>query len=260
MAEQLQEFASLLIFQMLQTMRRTIPSTGLLDKGMAHDLYTSLFDQEMARHMAQRRDLGLTALLEQQFSAPSAAGTQPSHRQRALAAYRQQHENHAWAHSPPRHTPGDRLSPYPAKSLRFDQLISPVAGPLSSPFGWRRDPFDGEVKWHDGIDIAAPAGATVRAVAAGEVVFSGPRQGYGNVLIIEHQDGYQTFYAHHAEHLVAAGAFVQPGQPIATVGQTGRATAPHVHFEVRRHGQALDPRSFLALPLTSGGDAAAPRD
>jgi murein DD-endopeptidase MepM/ murein hydrolase activator NlpD len=236
---------------MLQTMRRTIPHTGLLDKGMAHDLYTSLFDQEMARYMAQRRDLGLTSLLEKQFPAPASAGAQPSHRQRALAAYRQQHENNAEVHSALRHTPGARLQPYPSESLRFDKLIFPVAGPLSSPFGWRRDPFDGEEKWHDGVDIAAPAGAVVRAVAAGEVVFSGPQQGYGNLLIVEHQDGYQTFYAHNAEHLVVAGTLVQRGQPIATVGQTGRTTGPHVHFEVRRHGQALDPRAFLAPALTS---------
>ena len=251
MAKQLEEFASLLIFQMLQTMRRTIPHTGLLDKGMAHDLYTSLFDQEIARYMAQRRDLGLTSLLEQQFSPPTAAGAQPGHRQRALAAYRQQHEKNSWGPSPLQPAPGDRLPPHPSASLRFDKLLSPVAGPLSSPFGWRRDPFDGDEKWHDGVDIAAPAGAVVRAVATGEVVFSGPQQGYGNLLIIEHQDGYQTFYAHNAEHLVAAGTLVQRGQPIAQVGQTGRATGPHVHFEVRRHGQALDPQAFLAPALTS---------
>ena len=221
MQEQLEEFASLLIFQMLQTMRRTIPHTGLLDKGAAHDLYMSLFDQEIARHMARRRDLGLTSLLEQQFNVLPEGTEQVSRRLHAVEAYRQRQE------------PG------------LQQLVLPVDGQLSSPFGWRHDPFDGTEKWNDGIDIAAPAGSLVRAAAAGQVVFSGTRQGYGNVVILAHQDGYRTYYAHNAEHLVEAGAVVKRGQPIARVGQTGRATGPHVHFEVHRHDQVLDPRPFL---------------
>ena len=226
MQEQLEEFASLLIFQMLQTMRRTIPHTGLLDNGAAHDLYMSLFDQEIARHMARRRDLGLTSLLEQQFNVLPEGTEQVSRRLHAVEAYRQRQE------------PG------------LQQLVLPVDGQLSSPFGWRHDPFDGTEKWHDGIDIAAPAGSLVRAAAAGQVVFSGTRQGYGNVVILAHQDGYRTYYAHNAEHLVEAGAVVKRGQPIARVGQTGRATGPHVHFEVHRHDQVLDPRPFL-LEITT---------
>jgi murein DD-endopeptidase MepM/ murein hydrolase activator NlpD len=227
MQEQLEEFASLLIFQMLQTMRRTIPRTGLLDKGFAQDLYMSLFDQEVARDMARRRDLGLTSLLEQQFTGATETVTGSGQRSRALETYRQQ------------------------QGTRFDKLLLPVAGHLSSHFGWRQDPFSGEEKWHEGIDIAAPSGTLVRAAAAGEVVFSGPRQDYGNLLIVEHQDGYQTYYAHHTEPLVSTGTAVQRGQPVAKVGQTGRATGPHVHFEVRRHGQALDPQPFFAETLTT---------
>jgi murein DD-endopeptidase MepM/ murein hydrolase activator NlpD len=227
MQEQLEEFASLLIFQMLQTMRRTIPHTGLLDKGTAHDLYMSLFDQEIARHMARRRDLGLTSLLDQQFQVLPEGMVQPSRRLHAVETYRQWQE------------PG------------FRQLVFPVDGQLSSPFGWRQDPFDGTEKWHDGVDIAAPAGSLVRAAAAGQVVFSGDRQGYGNLVILEHQDGYQTYYAHNAERLVEAGTRVKRGQPIARVGQTGRATGPHVHFEIHRHDQALDPRPFLTEITTA---------
>lgn len=226
MQEQLEEFASLLIFQMLQTMRRTIPRTGLLDQGLAQDLYMSLFDQEVARHIARRQDLGLTSLLAQQFTNATETVAVSGRRSRALETYRQQ------------------------QGTGFELLL-PVAGSLSSPFGWRQDPFDGAGKWHQGIDIAAPSGTLVRAAAAGEVVFSGPRQDYGNLLIVEHQDGYHTYYAHHTEPLVATGTAVQRGQPIARVGQTGRATGPHVHFEVRRHGHALDPQPFFAETLTA---------
>lgn len=227
MQEQVEEFASLLIFQMLQTMRQTIPRTGLLDNGMAHDMYMSFFDQEIARQMARRRDLGLTSLLDQQFNGLPDAKALPGQKQQAVAAYRQQQD------------------------AGFARLVSPVEGQLSSPFGWRSDPFEGTPQWHHGIDIAAPAGSLVRAVAPGQVVFNGARVGYGNTVVIAHHDGYQTHYAHTAENLVAVGTTVQRGQAIATVGQTGRSTGPHVHFEVRRHDQVLDPRPFLAETIPS---------
>ena len=215
------EFASLLIFQMLQVMRRTVPQSGLLDKGFAHDLYISLFDQEVARQMARRGGLGLTSLLLRQFREQGAATLPQGQKKDALEAYRQQTPQHP------------------------DTFSSPADGFFSSHFGWRRDPFDQGTKWHNGLDIAASAGALVRAAAPGTVIFSGPRQGYGNLLIIDHQNGYQTYYGHNAENLVPSGEHVSRGQPIARVGQTGRATGPHVHFELRQGGQALDPAVFL---------------
>jgi murein DD-endopeptidase MepM/ murein hydrolase activator NlpD len=223
--EQVAEFASLLVFQMLQAMRRTIPQSKLLDTGFAHDLYVSLFDQEVARHVARRGAMGLTSLLQHQLEAYQSAALAPGHR--ALEAYRQQ------------------LPQEPGP------LAIPADGHLSSPFGWRQDPFDQQKKWHEGIDIAAPAGSLVRAAAAGRVVFSGSQRGYGNLLVIEHQGGYQTYYAHVAEKLVPVGTQVSRAQPIARVGQTGRATGPHVHFEVHRHGRPLDPMPFLGGELTT---------
>jgi murein DD-endopeptidase MepM/ murein hydrolase activator NlpD len=225
MREEVAEFASLFIFQMLQVMRRTIPQSGLLDKGFAHDMYMSLFDQEVARQIARRGDFGLTSLLLRQFSEQEAAPRPPGQRAEALQAYRQQLPQYA------------------------EVFALPADGFLSSPFGWRRDPFVEESKWHNGIDIAASAGALVRAVAPGTVNFSGPRPGYGNLVILEHQNGYQTYYGHNAENLVPSGTQVQQGQPIARVGQTGHATGPHVHFELRKDGQALDPAVFLAQPF-----------
>lgn len=221
MQEGVAEFASLLIFQMLQVMRRTIPQSGLLDKGFAHDVYMSLFDQEVARQIAQRGDFGLTSLLLRQFRDQEAAPLPPGQRKDALQAYRQQ------------------LPQSP------DLFSLPTDGFLSSHFGWRRDPFEQGTKWHSGIDIAAAARSLVRAAASGTVGFSGPRQGYGNLVILEHQNGYQTYYGHNAENLVPSGAQVRRGQPIARVGQTGRATGPHVHFELRKDGQPLDPAVFV---------------
>ena len=115
-------------------------------------------------------------------------------------------------------------------------------GYISSYFGERMDPFNGEEAMHKGVDFATDAGADVLAVAAGIVTWSGPREGYGNLIEINHGNGYTTRYAHNAETLVTVGDTVQRGQAVAVVGSTGRSTGPHVHFEVapRRYSDRSD--------------------
>ncbi len=116
----------------------------------------------------------------------------------------------------------------------------------SSGFGRRVDPFSGQMAWHGGLDFAAPEGSKVRAVAGGVVVFSGRRGAYGNLVEINHGNGYSTRYAHSSQNLVAVGDVVRKGDVIATVGATGRATGPHVHFEVLKDGRAVDPARYVA--------------
>ncbi len=118
-------------------------------------------------------------------------------------------------------------------------------GYISSGYGVRMDPFTGEEGIHKGVDFAAPAGSDVLAVAAGIVTWAGPREGYGNLVEINHGKGYSTRYAHNETILVKVGDEVQRGQAIATVGSTGRSTGPHVHFEVLRNGVQVDPMSFV---------------
>ena len=110
----------------------------------------------------------------------------------------------------------------------------------------REHPIDHTERLHSGMDIAAPAGTPVRAAAAGQVVFSDMQAGYGNVVVVQHAQGYSTLYAHNTVNLVPAGATVSQGQLIATVGDTGRVTGPHLHFEIRKDGKQLDPAIFLA--------------
>jgi murein DD-endopeptidase MepM/ murein hydrolase activator NlpD len=118
-------------------------------------------------------------------------------------------------------------------------------GYISSYFGERMDPFNGEEAMHKGIDFATPAGTDVLAVASGIVTWAGPREGYGTLIEINHGNGYVTRYAHNADTLVRVGATVERGQAIALVGSTGRSTGPHVHFEVLRGGVKIDPMAFV---------------
>lgn len=123
------------------------------------------------------------------------------------------------------------------------QFISPISGERTSEYGWRRDPFTGQRAWHAGIDIAAPEGTPVRAARDGTVVFSGRERGYGNLVVVEHEGGVRTYYGHNKANEVAEGQSVKAGQVLAQVGQTGRATGPHLHFEVRVDGRSVDPAS-----------------
>lgn len=120
-----------------------------------------------------------------------------------------------------------------------------LEGYISSLFGGRTDPFDGHEAHHKGVDIAGPAGSEVLSVATGVVTRAGPASGYGNLVEINHGSGYTTRYGHNQEVLVSVGETVTRGQPIALMGSTGRSTGPHLHFEVLRNGQHVDPLSFI---------------
>jgi len=123
----------------------------------------------------------------------------------------------------------------------------PVAeGYISSYFGERMDPFNGEEAFHKGVDFAADAGADVLAVASGIVTWAGKRDGYGVLVEVSHGNGLVTRYAHNARTLVTVGETVQRGQALAVVGSTGRSTGPHVHFEVLRNGQQVNPISYVS--------------
>ncbi len=118
-------------------------------------------------------------------------------------------------------------------------------GWLSSSFGQRVDPFTGELAWHNGVDIAGKMGEDILAVASGVVSFSGEKYGYGKTIEVTHDGGYLTRYAHNDDLNAQLGEIVKKGQPIATMGSTGRSTGPHVHFEVFKNGRAVDPSSYI---------------
>ena len=121
----------------------------------------------------------------------------------------------------------------------------PVAGYIGSGFGSRTDPINGFGEYHTGIDFDAPAGSNITAVADGVVTFNGERPGYGNVVEVDHGNGYMTRYAHNSKNVGKVGQRVHAGDVIAKVGATGRATGPHCHFEVWLHGRAVNPLTYV---------------
>ncbi len=118
-------------------------------------------------------------------------------------------------------------------------------GYISSGFGPRVDPKTGKKDFHRGLDFAGKNGSNVLSVASGVVTYSARRQGYGNIIEIEHGDGFITRYAHNQKNMVLVGDVVQKGQTIALLGSTGRSTGPHVHFEVVKDGKIVNPKQFV---------------
>jgi len=133
-----------------------------------------------------------------------------------------------------------------AKPPIAKRLIWPVTGAhrIASGYGVRRDPLSGQRSIHRGVDIAAAVGTGILAIGAGRVRFSGWRAGYGRTVEIDHGRGWLSRYAHAQTLLVVTGATVWAGQIIAKVGNSGRATGPHLHFEVWQHGHPIDPLPF----------------
>ena len=133
---------------------------------------------------------------------------------------------------------------------RLQQQVRPSGWPvdggwISSTFGWRTDPFTGRYAQHSGIDFAGKDGSDVLAVATGIVTDAGERSGYGELVEINHGNGYVTRYGHNERVLVRVGDKVNKGQRISLMGSTGRSTGPHVHFEVLYNGVVVDPEQYI---------------
>ncbi|HOK46015.1 MAG TPA: peptidoglycan DD-metalloendopeptidase family protein [Bryobacteraceae bacterium] len=148
------------------------------------------------------------------------------------------------------------LTRYPRRSARFWQVNTypsmwPVEGTLRGYFGNRTDPFSGEGAFHRGVDISAPTGTPVRAAADGYVVQAQFISGYGRTVIIDHGNGLQTLYAHLSSFAVVPGQEIRQGEMIGAVGSSGRATAPHLHYEVRRQGRAENPIRYMGRTQTA---------
>ena len=138
----------------------------------------------------------------------------------------------------------------PAQAVGEQRILGfayacPLAGEMTSPFGWREDPVSGEERFHYGVDIAGAEGAAVSCFADGSVGTVGESALLGNYVTVNHDLGFSTLYAHCSAIAVSAGQRVQKGEVIASVGATGNATGPHLHFEVHDGGQYLNPIYYV---------------
>ncbi|MEO1649109.1 MAG: M23 family metallopeptidase [Pseudomonadota bacterium] len=125
------------------------------------------------------------------------------------------------------------------------QVVPTPDGRVTSPFGYRRDPITGRSAMHRGIDYGGPIGSPIYAAAEGDITFVGWKSGYGKTVDVAHGNGIMTRYAHLSRYDVTVGDHVETGETIAGLGNTGRSTGPHLHFEVRINKRAVNPRPFL---------------
>lgn len=227
------EFEAMLLTQMLREMRRSMIDAADDETGFGVATLTDVGDVEFGRALSGQGGIGLTDALLRAFE-----------QQLGVAS----HEGDAEAAA-------SAAAPATAPAVSRDQVrvadrdpFARVAGqgPVTSRFGWRDDPLHGARRFHQGIDIALAYGQDVKAAAGGRVTFSGVQSGYGNTVVIDHADGRQTRYAHLAEQAVRQGDSVAEGQIIGKSGSSGRATGPHLHFEVLVDGRPVDPRGMSA--------------
>ncbi|MDR0561505.1 MAG: M23 family metallopeptidase [Spirochaetaceae bacterium] len=141
--------------------------------------------------------------------------------------------------------PGAKMRKDDLKLVLGELFIYPIRGRLTSPFGWRNDPISGVRRYHGAVDLAASTGTPVKAAMEGRISTVGLNSVYGKYIIITHNDGYQTMYAHLSATSVTQGSYVHQGTKIGEVGSTGYSTGPHLHFALYKNGRAINPLDFL---------------
>jgi murein DD-endopeptidase MepM/ murein hydrolase activator NlpD/phage tail protein X len=143
--------------------------------------------------------------------------------------------------------PGAKMRAEDLRLAMGDLFVYPVHGRLTSPYGWRKDPFSGQRRYHRALDIAAPSGTAVKAAMAGKVTTVGTNEIFGNYVIITHSGGFQSMYAHLKSSSVVQGVGVKQGDIIGEVGSTGRSTGPHLHFAIYKNQRAVNPLDYLKI-------------
>jgi flagellar protein FlgJ len=273
-----QEFEAMLMLQMVRQMRQSVSFDDEQEKGLGNETMTDTFDVEFSRYLAKSGGIGLGGMIERQLSkqmdgasAPDASDLTDAAARASTAGVPAAIRTPASVIMPgPATTTPTMAAPIaaspttpaatpsatvPAASglaaaaataaarsvTTASSLTMPLESGTTSGFGWRKDPLGHGRRFHAGVDLRAAYGTEVPAAASGDVTFSGDQGSYGTMVVVRHEDGFETRYAHLSSTEVQVGDRVEAGQAVGRVGSTGRSTGPHLHFEVRRHGQQVDP-------------------
>jgi murein DD-endopeptidase MepM/ murein hydrolase activator NlpD len=231
-----QQFEAMLMTQMLREMRRSmLDDEEAKENGFGAEALTDTADVELSAALSRTGGIGLTESLLKVFERQITGIQEAAGAGRAGRAGRAGGTRGAGEAGVP-----DQIA-YASKSPA--RLLTDVttSAPVSSKFGWRLDPLSGETRFHQGVDIAVAYGHDVKAAADGIVSFAGVQNGYGNTVVIDHEGGRQTRYAHLSQELVRAGDVVSEGQVLGKSGNSGRSTGPHLHFEMLVNGRPVDP-------------------
>jgi len=244
-AELAREFEAVLLAQMLRQMRQSLldPDPEGERSGFGSGTFFDTIDVELARELSRKGGIGLAGMIERGVNA-------------SLDGSPRGGDGAGGGGGPAAGVGGptaERASPWPEGARDRDAsrlggapeagmpLALPLETPFSSSFGWRADPFHGRARFHAGVDFRAAYGREVPTAAPGRVVFAGERGNYGNSVVVEHAGGVQTRYAHLSTIEVSTGQELASGDVVGRVGQSGRATGPHLHFEVLLDGRRVDP-------------------
>jgi murein DD-endopeptidase MepM/ murein hydrolase activator NlpD len=215
------QFESMLVSQMLKQMRASLIDDEDKESGFGSNPLSDTLYTELSLALSRAGGLGVGESM-----LPSLM------RQAGVAA----------AGEPP--TVSDASAATPGVVPDMTPILKSLGGKVTSSYGWRRDPIDGSSKFHKGTDIALPEGHDVPVARAGKVVFAGELQGYGRTVVVAHDGKVSTRYAHLSEISAKPGDQVAAGQLIGKSGSTGKATGPHLHFEVLEGGQPIDPEGL----------------
>ena len=274
-AQLAQEFEAMLMLQMIRGMRQSMldeeSSEGDVFGGetFGGQTLSDTFDTELTRHLARSGGIGLGGWLSERVAAQttgadSGAGRRTTGEGLGLTGISALPLNDAVTPKAldesksmalPAGSPGNvsekrHVAPKASRQADMEsddfRLSMPLESVTTSAFGWRRDPLNGRQTFHHGVDLRAAYGDAVPAAAGGTVVYAGERGGYGNMVIVRHEGGMETRYAHLSSIGVAEGASVDAGTPLGRAGSTGRSTAPHLHFEVLVNWERVDPERIAA--------------
>jgi len=225
-AEAAEKFESFFLTKLMESMRKTMPTKGLLGKGMANDVYNSFMDQALSEQMSKAGGIGLGKMLANSFGAERAIGNE-------INAANQVTERAVKMVS--EGIGSDKEKPH-----------APIKGSwLGSRFGKRFSTRTQSWHFHKGIDLNVPEGTPIKATLGGTIRVARDVKGYGNAVYIDHGNGLQSRYGHASKLLVKEGQQVKTGETIALSGNTGLSDGPHLHFEVRLDNVAVDPEPFL---------------